>query len=315
MMKHKSALFIAAIVMLMPIGLLPRVAAAEGVRVSGTKASLAPPIGFSPAPRFPGFQRDDAQAAIMVSELPAPVDELLKGMTSAALASRGMRLIKSTPETVAGRPARLLQVAQSAGGLDVLKWILITGNAKNSLVIVGTFPKSAPGQTGEAIRQSLLSTEWSPESTLDLFEGLRFRVTPTAQLKLAGRVSNLLMLTESGKMGALPDTEAFYVVGSSVRKVPIGDLQLFSEQRARSTTLITDLQNFRGRRIQVGGLAAYELEMTGKDVKTGRLMRLYQVIAQEPEGYVIIQGQVPETRSAALLTEFRRITESFRQSP
>src|SRR5574341_1682765 len=45
-------------------------AAADPVRVPGTRTSLEPPKGFSLSTRFPGFERAEAQASIMVSEIP-----------------------------------------------------------------------------------------------------------------------------------------------------------------------------------------------------------------------------------------------------
>jgi hypothetical protein len=40
------------------------------VRVSGTQVSLVPPQGFRAATRFSGFENVEAQASIMITELP-----------------------------------------------------------------------------------------------------------------------------------------------------------------------------------------------------------------------------------------------------
>ena len=48
------------------------------------------------------------------------------------------------------------------------------------------------------MKQSLLTASWGSHASSSPFEGLPFRVTPTARLKLAKRVSNMLMFTESG---------------------------------------------------------------------------------------------------------------------
>jgi hypothetical protein len=48
----------------------------EPVRVPGTRVSLNPPPGFSPAHQFPGFQNGDIQSSIMVTELPGPASAM-----------------------------------------------------------------------------------------------------------------------------------------------------------------------------------------------------------------------------------------------
>src|SRR5215218_3813040 len=75
---------------------------AQAVRVAGTSVTLAPPPGFTPSARFPGFERADLQASIMVTEVPGPMTGLTRGMTAAGLATRGMTLISSERPQVDG---------------------------------------------------------------------------------------------------------------------------------------------------------------------------------------------------------------------
>jgi hypothetical protein len=288
-------------------------AAAEPVRVPGTGVSLQPPAGFELAEDYPGFQSAEQQASIMVTQMPAPVAEIRKAMTKDMLATRGITLLSSKEETVGGREALLLQVAQSAAGTDYLKWMLVTGDPKETVMIVGTYPKSAGEEVGAAIRTALLSASLAAAAPSDPFEGLLFRITPTQALKIANRMSNMLLLTESGKMGALGPGEPVYVVGGSIGPGGSGDLKAFSEARARKTEQIRDLENLSGREITLGGLAAYELLADAKDVKSGTAIRLYQVIAPDGNGYFIVQGLVGADRAAGMLPEFRRVTESFRK--
>jgi hypothetical protein len=305
---------ISSVVVLLLALLVPAQAVADPVRVPGTNVSLQPPEGFAPSESFPGFQSAEQQASIMVTQMPAPVAEVLKGMNKEALAARGMTLLSSSAERVGGREAQLLQVAQAAGGAEYLKWMLVTGDPKTTVLVVGTFPKNAGEAVGAAIRKSVLTSSLASGDPGDPFEGLRFRITPTQGLKIASRMSNMLLLTESGSPGPLGPGEPLYIVASSIGPGGGGDLKAFSEARARQTEQIQDLENVSGREITIGGLAAYELLADAKDVKSGTPIRLYQVIAPDGGGYFIVQAHVGSDRAAEMLPEFRRITESFRKT-
>ena len=234
------------------------VSAQAVVHVPGTRVSLEPPQGFTLAQRFPGFERSDPQFSIMVTEMPsAPVAHVMTGMSKEEFARRGMTLISSERQKIEGRDALLLQLAQDAAGTTFLKWMLITGDPNNSVLIVGTFPKSADAAIGHAIRTAVLTASWSPGGAGINLDGLSFRVTPTATLKLARRMGNMLLLTESGGTAGPMDT--IYVVGASVSAVRVSDLQSFAEARARQTPELQELINFNGRPVTMGELNAYEL--------------------------------------------------------
>jgi len=310
--SHSRASFAAGLVFAV---LVWNPAAADPVRVPGTDVSLEPPKGFSLSESYPGFQSAEQKASIMVTQMPAPVAEVMKAMNKETLATRGMTLLSSSAETVGGREALLLQVAQAAGGAEFLKWMMVTGDPKTTVMVVGTFPKDSREEVGAAIRKSVLTALLGAEDTSDPFEGLQFRITPTQGLKIATRVSNMLILTETGTSGTLAPGEPVYIIGSSISPSAIGDLKTFSEARAQKTEQIQNLENLSGREITIGGLAAYELQADAKGVKSGTPVRFYQVIAPDDAvGYFIVQGFVATDRAAGMIPEFQRVTESFRKA-
>ena len=282
-------------------------ASGQPVRVTGTAVTLSPPPGFTPSARFPGFERADLQSSIMVTELPAPVAGLTRGMNAPGLASRGMTLISSERPQIGGGPALLLHVSQTAAGTLFLKWMLVVGDAKSSVMIVGTFPKSAEAELSAAMKAAVMSARWKASAAPDSFEGLPFTVSGTPALKIAGRVSNMLMLTESGKMGPQGPGFALLALGSSVAAVRIDDLKTFSETRARQTKQLKGITISQGRSTTVDGNAAYELVANGTDIATEGPVTLYQVISPVNGGYFLAQGMVTSTRANALVPEFRKV--------
>jgi hypothetical protein len=191
--------------------------------------------------------------------------------------------------------------------------MLIAGDAKRTVMVVGTYPPDGPPEIGDAIKRSLTTASFGAAAPPDPFEGLLFTLTPTPRVKLAERLSNMLMFTESGTIGSPGSTEAIYLGGHSIGKGKIEDVRAFSEARARQTSLVTGVTNFIGRALQVGGLDALELEADAVDTRSGQAMRLYQVIIPDDTGYFILQGLSRADRAAEMFPEFRAITVSFRR--
>jgi len=285
---------------------------AAQTRVSGTSVALAPPPGFEPSTRFPGFEHAESQSSILVTELPAPFAEFSRGFTADTLAARGITLISSTKQLVDGRQALLLKASQPADGGTAYKWMIVSGDAKATVMIVGTYPQGYESKIGNALKDALLTTRWSVGSAPpDQFEGLGFRVSPSPPLKIAGRISNVLMLTESGKMDGQGPNAAVFIVGTSIGPADLSDLKAFAVTRASQTEGFRGLKVYEQRAITVGGEAAYELLAEGTDIRSGRRVTLYQVVLPDPQGYVLMQGMVAAARAATVVPEFSKVASSF----
>lgn len=291
----------------------PSASFAQAIRVPGTSVALAPPPGFSASARFPGFERADVQASIVVTEVPGPFAELTRGMTAAGLATRGMTLILSTARQVPGKRAFLLHVSQAMAGTTFLKWMLVAGDANASVMVVATFPKSAELELSEVLKTSVLSAVFDVSSEKDHFEGLPFRISPSPALKIAGRMSNMLILSESGDVKPQGPDAALFVIGSSLAPVALTNLQAFAQARARQTKQLTRLRISQEGARTIDGIAAHELVAEGTDVSTGRVVTLYQIVLPDNGGYVLMQGMVASTRAAVLLPEFRRVADTFQR--
>jgi hypothetical protein len=288
-------------------------ALAAPVAVPGTKVTIEPPEGFALSKQFPGFMREDVNASIVVTEMPAPVMEIKKAMNKEDLATKGMVLLESKAIKHAGKDALFVKVSQQASGIDFLKWMLITGEERATTLVVGTFRSDTEDELSAPMRTAVLSTSFGA-APKDAFEGLQFRIEPSAKLKVAARVANMLMLNESGTTTPVAAEAPLYVIGSSVNETTIGDLPKFAQARAAKTAKVKDVRNFKGQPIKLDGLAAYEIVADATDSKTGKALRLYQVIAPEGSNYFIAQGLVGAQRAGEFVPEFQRITGSFKKA-
>ena len=62
------------------------------------------------------------------------------------------------------------------------------------------------------------------------------------------------------------------------------------------------------------GLRGYELTAEGDEVKSGRTVRMYQLILADGLTYYIAQGFAAADRPANVVEQFRKVTGSFRRT-
>lgn len=290
---------------------------AQSVRVPGTGVRMTPPPGFVRSERFAGFENGELASSIMVTEIPGPVSEVRKGMTRKGLASRGMLLIDSETVLIGADEALLLHVSQRSEGVDYFKWILVGGPPDRAVMVVGAFPADA-SELSDPMRRAVLSASWSePDERLARrYEGLPFRVDPAPGLRLADRMGNLLIFTESGNVAPGNRDMAVLVVGNSIGAVEVGDdLERFSRERMFQTHRLKEVRAKAGSAIVIDSLSGYELTGEGVDAQDGRPVGIYQLILADGTTYYVAQGLVTPSRLPKLLPVFRRVTSTFRRTP
>lgn len=285
--------------------------------VPGTPVSLDPPTGFEPTTNFPGFADRESGASIMVSQFPAPIAEFSKGFTTERLATRQIKVLSRETVQVAGRSATLLKLSQIGDGLEVYKWALLSGDAKSTTLVLGTWLKAdGPVQPLDApLRKALLSTTWSNRA-IDPFEGLSFRVTPTDRLKVASSVGGALLLTSSGTIAPDKKGDPLLIVAPSFRTVIVGNLREFSEKRAAQIAQVTQLRNLTGKSLTIDGLEAYELVADAVDATNPKQrLKIYQLLMQTPgkDGYFLTQGLMKTEQSTEFLPIIRQVSQSFKR--
>lgn len=282
--------------------------------VAGTKVWLEPPAGFAAESQYPGFRNVDSGATIMVTEVPGPIDRLRSGMTRSGLAGRGMTLVETSDVKVGDHDAQLLLVSQSAAGVVYEKWIVVFGTPTDSVFIVATYPEGSAKALREPMKKAVLSARWNLGAEIDHFDGLPFRVTESAGLKIANRVSNLLMLTEGGVEGAVTPNDPLLVVGASISEVDLRELKAFSETRLRQGEQISDVKNVIGSATKVDGLPAYEIMAEATDANSATPLRVYQLVVADGSRYFLAQGFVGATRVDEFMPQFREVAKSIRRS-
>jgi hypothetical protein len=288
--------------------------AAALVDIPGTHVRMVSPEGFVPAADFPGFQRTDG-SSILVSEVPGSYTELVKGLTVDRLASSGISITSKTEVEVDGRPAVLVEGAQTANGAQFGKIMLVTGTAKSTVVITGSYPLSASG-VRQTLHDAVLTVSFDPDRVIDPTAGLHFTITPAAPLRFAGALANTGAYDTSGTIPAADPMEPSLFVAPSLGETPVGNVAAFAKARLEQTVQISDVKIGAATAVTIAGLDGVELIGTATH-QSGAPVFVYQVLLVQSDGtgYVLMSGRCRIAEQDQCLTMFRSSVATYAAKP
>jgi hypothetical protein len=246
--------------------------------------------------------------------MPAPYSEIANGFTKEALATKGMSLLSKKEISLNGRPGILLHVGQEARSIAFLKWMVITGNEKETVLVTATFPEEMKAQLSSTMEQSALSVQWDAEAKVDPLAGLNFSFNDDPSLRFARRISNGVMLTKDGALSGKTNNDPFFIIGPSISQVQISDVGRFAERQLMQTEKATGIIIKKQSDVTIAGLSGREIvaEARWNDLPDAPMI-IYQVLLLDGENYFIMQGFAPREEQEKYLAVFTRIAQSFRK--
>lgn len=277
------------------------------VAITGTKCSMIPPATFVPATRFNGFQNEENGASIILTELPAPYQQMVEGFTPEALQSKGMKLVSKETIDHSGSKATLLKVTQSANGVNYIKLILLFGTTDYTVIVNGIFPETQQ-KLESTIKSAIVTTAYNASQTENPAAAVNFTVDVTGtEFKLAKSISGNLMYSTDGK---IPTTKPTFIAGGSVSAAS-GDRRRFAEQRLKSLPKGELMVIKQTNEVTINGLPGYEIIADGKN-KEGKPILVYQVMLFDAKSfYYILLGNAQENRIENLAA-FKKIANTFK---
>jgi hypothetical protein len=294
--------------------LLTALAASAQIKVTpitGTKASLTPPAGFAPSEQFPGFIHETSGASIMVTEMPAPYSKIVEAFTKEELATKGMTLISRRPHTVSGKAGVLVHLRQVVQGTAYLKWMAATGTEKETVLITATFPEQFKLKWSAALEKAVANAQWNESAEVDQLAGLNFAIKDHPEMKIARRITNLLLLTSDGMIPGKPTNDAMLIVGSAVANVAIDDLKQFAADRLREITQIKGATIKQQNAVTLAGMPGSEIIAEAEWQNPTAPATVFQIILRSENSYFIMQGFAPRAEQEKYLKIFRGIAQSF----
>ena len=255
--------------------------------IKGTKISLISPKGFISGQNFLGLQQLESGSSIMITEIPGPYSEIVKGMTKENFLSKGVKTKKFENLTINGLPALLIHGIQNAYGYTFTKYILIFGNETETIMINGAFPDNMK-EIGVQVKKSILSAIYDEKRVVDPFETIDYSIDASkAGLKFGKNISNSLIFTIDGIVPTNSTDKTTLMVSKSFSTITIEDKKLFVMNKLKQLYTVETTIKYTNE-ISIDGINGFEAFAETKNKKTNNTEYVYQVILFSDNLYYII---------------------------
>lgn len=248
--------------------------AADAVFPLNSHVGLVPPAGFTASPRFGGFENPQANAAILISALPADTyPELEKSLTNEALKQRGIQV--TIREAIPIKDGKGLYIAgpREADGQKRYEGIFIAAlEGYAAFVSVQMLEASHATVTDAVLREAFKTIAVRK----DIPENEKVSILPYKFNNLAGfrvlrtAVDGSAILTEGPKDAVKNVEQPFLLVGVKVGDVPKPEERdKFARNIFSGAPGLKDVKITRAETMRIGQAAGYEIIAEAKDNETG----------------------------------------------
>jgi len=283
-------------------------------KIQGTAVSLIPPQGFAPTTLFLGVHQPETNSSIQITELPAPLAATVESFTDPnKLSPTGMTLLSQKAVKVSGMDAVLLEISQTAFDTIFKKYMLLLGDAKQSVNIMATYPLRLEPTLAEPLRESLMTVEWDRTPAKQLAAQLSFGIVADPPFELAAKMGDNLVYTVEGAWPPADANAPVLFVSTAVSRAPITDLKVFSETRLFAAGNISEVQVTQSQFTEVDSLVGYTVMGNARDKESGASLFILQVLLFEQNQYYTIKGQVGLADRLLYEEAFKRAAASFRR--
>ena len=278
---------------------------------SGLRVGLVPLIGLTKATAFPGFESQDHNVRVLVTELPAAAyNEAVKALNAPAADG-----VKPLPiETAAGIGYYLIDNAGS--GTDNIKryMLFVAGEGFSGYVAMQVPENAALIYNDEAVKQMLASVtlrkEVPVEEQLSL---LPFRVTELAGFKtVRAMVNGTVMLTDS-QAGENTENAPVMIIGLIPGTPTEADARgRFARELAMQITGMRDTRITVSEPMRINATPGYETRFDAVAGQSKTEVTVVQWLRFNGGVSLRIIASAPRAQWAAAFTRFREVRDGIR---
>src|SRR5581483_967527 len=248
--------------------------AADPVFPTNSRVGMVPPAGFTPAARFVGFENVAANAAILISSMPAEAyPEIEKNLTDEALNKSGLKVTVREPISFKDGKGVFIAGSREASGQKRYEGIAIaTTGGVTTFISVQMLDSSRAKVTDAMLRDAFKTISVRKE----IPDSERLSILPYKFNTLAGfRVlrtagDGSAILTDGPKDSIKNVEQPFLLVGVKVGSVPKREERdKFARDVFSGAPDIKDVKITRAEQLRIGAWDGYEIMADAKEAQGG----------------------------------------------
>lgn len=265
--------------------------AADPVFPVNSRIGLVPPPGFSPSIKFPGFEHEKGNAAILLVELPAEAfSELEKGFTDEALKVRGMTVETREPVELPGARGFMVTGDHVTGNLKKREIVLAAVFSGLTAIVSVQVAEEARAGLPEAALQEALKTLVVRASVPDTekLSSLPYRLSELSGFRVVrGGPDGTALLTDGPEDTVAAVAQPFVVISLAAGEMPKPEERdTFARRAFSSMPGIKEVKILRAEPLRINSQAGYEILAEAKDLKSDTEITTVQWLRFGSGGYL-----------------------------
>jgi hypothetical protein len=288
--------------------------AADAVFPQGVRVGLAPLVGLTKSKTFPGFESEDQNVKVLVTELPSDAyGEIKKVFTENPQGAGGIK--PHSIETAAGTAYYTAETGKEGANMVRRYSMILSGGTFSGYVAVQIPENATKVYTDDAVRQMFGTAVLRKEVPVDeQLELMPFKLTELGNFKNVRTLAPgaALILADGDETGGF-EPAPFMIIGIIGATPPEPeDRARFAQQTATQIPGVREARLTMSEPIRIDGMPAYETRIEATSGKDNTLVSVVQWLRFGGPQVLRIVGSAPRDQWSAAFPRFRAVRDGIK---
>ncbi len=288
--------------------------AADTIFPQGVRVGLAPLVGLTKSKAFPGFESEDGNVKVLVTELPSDAyGEIKKAFTENPQGAGGIK--PHSMETPAGTAFYTAETAKEGANTVRRYSMIVSGGTFSGYVAVQVPENATKIYTDDAVQQMFSSVALRKEVPVDeQLELMPFRVTDLGNFKNVRTLApGAAMILADGNEDTGFEPAPFMIIGLIGQTPPEPDDRArFAQQTATQIPGVREAHLTMSEPIRIDGMPAYETRLDGISGKDNTAVTVVQWLRFGGPQMLRIVGSAPRDQWPEAFPRFRSVRDGIK---
>jgi len=288
--------------------------AADTIFPQGVRVGLTPLVGLTKSKAFPGFESEDGNVKVLVTELPSDAyGEIKKVFTENPQGAGGIK--PHSMETPAGTAYYTAESAKEGANTVRRYSMIVSGGTFSGYVAVQVPENATKIYTDDAVQQMFSTVALRKDVPVDeQLELMPFKVTDLGNFKnIRTLAPGAAMILADGDETSGFEPAPFMIIGLIGATPPEPDDRArFAQQTATQIPGVRDARLTMSEPIRIDGMPAYETRLDAISGKDSTPVTVVQWLRFGGPQMLRIVGSAPRDQWPAAFPRFRSVRDGIK---